>query len=140
MFKRTVLRSLFSTSHRTLEHGFGRMNGTHALLSISRSDGHTSLRNFTLHRCRQPPTSTTDYCRGGQSARSLPIQARVPDVHPMTRRHTVLPPTGFANSFFSLFSKKARFRAQAMRPFQVKRSRYAVDGNTRYCHIQYITD
>ena len=87
---------LNSTSLRTLEHGFGRMNGTHAFLSISRSDRHTSLRNFTLHRCRQPPTSTTVYCRGGQSALPLPIQARVPDVHPMTRRHTVLPPTGYA--------------------------------------------
>ena len=32
----------------------------------------------------------------GQSALSLPIQVRVPNVHPMTRRHTVLPPTGKA--------------------------------------------
>lgn len=96
VFKRTALCSLYSTSLRTLEHGFGRMNGTHALLSISRSDGHTSLRNFTLHRCRQPPTSTTVYCRGVSLHFCFRYRQEFPDVHPMTRRHTVLPPTGYA--------------------------------------------
>ena len=119
MFKRTAQSSIFqdldgqgcwgvylyryppapllnSTSLRTLEHGFGRMNGIHTLLSISRSDGHTSLRNFTLHRCRQPPTSTTVYCRGVSLHFRFRYRQEFPDVHPMTRRHTVLPPTGKA--------------------------------------------
>ena len=121
MFKRTALCSLYSTSLRTLEHGFGRMNGTHAFLSLC---SYQMLTVFDIDICKL--TSDT----GKSSMTFIPWQDGTRLYRPLA-----LP---ILSSPFS--QRKLGFGHSAMRPFPVKRSRYAVDGNTRYCHIENITD